>query len=169
MKQCIRIYDPDRNPRHWNTLLADSQAAVMHYDVKTGTWRKEDGDYSSSPAEETVLVFDSLDEARVYCREHVETHPSLLCRIYDRRGSAEGEVDAIYSRSVAEKILGPAVARKKIASGALLLLASGACVLADWRLGGPVIIGVLVGSKFLTSGIMKVVEGFSGLLDSRAK
>jgi hypothetical protein len=169
VKQRIRIYDPDRNPPYWNRLLADSQVAAMHYDLKTGTWRKEDGDYSNSPEEETVLVFDSLDEARAYCREHVEKNPSLFCRLYDRRGTAEGELEAVYARAVAEKTLGPAAARKKLGMGALLLVVSGACVFVDWRLGGPVIIGVLVGSKFLTSGIMRVVEGLSGLMDSRAK
>jgi hypothetical protein len=167
--ESIRIYDPERKPQHWNLGMKDSQFAVFHYDYQTGTWRTAQGTYSKSPEEETVLLFDSLAEAEAYCREQVEKVPSVFCRIYDRRGTAEGEVKAIYSRKIAAKILGPKAARKKLTHGALLLLASGLCVLVDWRLGGPVILGVVVGSKFLTSGIMRVVEGFSGLMDNRAK
>ncbi|MCU1263419.1 MAG: hypothetical protein JWO80_6304 [Bryobacterales bacterium] len=150
-------------------LIAPSQFAVFHFDYRTGTWRTAEGNYSNSPEEETVLLFDNFAEAEAYCRDQVARVPSIFCRIYDRRGTAEGEVAEIYPPKIAAKVQGPKAARKKLTNGVLLLLASGLCVLVDWRLGGPVILGVVVGSKFLTSGIMRVVEGFSGLMEHRSK
>jgi hypothetical protein len=164
----IRIYDSARDPRHFSALVEKSQYVVSHYDYKTGTWRTSRGKYASCPEEETILIFDALAEAENYCREHVEKVPSLFCKIYDWRGAGEGQIEAIYPRKIAEKIQGPRAARVQLLKGLLLLLIAALCVFVDWRLGGPVILGVVVGSKFLTSGIALTVQGVVGMIESRA-
>lgn len=163
----IRLYDEARKPAHWSGWIAQGQFAVSHFDYKTGTWRTATGEYSNFPEEETILLFDSFADAELYCREEVERKPALFCRIYDQRGTAEGTVAEIYARQVEAREDGPQACWRKIRNGGLHLLLGVFCVAFDWWLGGPVILGVVVGSKFLISGTVRVIQGVAGLLEAR--
>ena len=165
--QSFRLNDPNRNPPHWSARIQPGQYAVSHFDYKTGTWRTAAGNYSESPEEEIIFVFDSLTQARQYCQDYVVHHSTMFCRIYDHRGSAEGLVAKVYFPKVAAREQGLPAARNKMKHGALHLLAGLGCLALDWRLGGPVILGVVVGSKFFTVGLVRLVQGVAGLLESR--
>ncbi len=93
--------------------------------------------------------------------------PALFCRIYDHRGTAEGVVAEIHARRIAEREYGPEASRRKIRNGGVHLLLGVFCVAFDWWLGRPVILGVVVGSKFLISGTVRVIQGVAGLLEAR--
>lgn len=97
----------------------------------------------------------------------MEQLPSSFCRIYDHRGSAEGRVAEIYSREITERDHSPRAARRKLWNGIAQLTFGILCVLVDWWWGGPVILGVVIGSKFLTSGVVRIVQGAAGLMESR--
>ena len=64
--------------------------------------------------------------------------------------------------------MGPKAARKLAVEGVLMLVASVLCVFIDWRMGGPVIFGVLIGSKFLTTGCALLVQGIAAMSEQRA-
>jgi hypothetical protein len=161
VSQEVRLYDPTRRPPHWTALIREGQFAVCHFDYKSGTWRTARGTYSASPEEETIFLFDSLEEARWYCREFVATHTALFCRIYDRRGTAEGLLETVYAPGIAEKLVSEAAGRRHIWRGILQLSVSVLCVYVDWRITGEVILGAVVGSKFLFSGLNSIVQGIA--------
>lgn len=163
----VRLHDPARKPEHWSGLIREGQFAVSHFDYQTGTWRIANGDYSRTPEEEVILLFDSFAEAESYCRAHVELVPTLFCRVYDHRGSVEGLVTEVFHRKIAEREHGPNASRRKIRNGLFQLSAGMLCVLVDWWWGGPVILGVVIGSKFLTSGVVRLVQGLAGQLEAR--
>jgi hypothetical protein len=165
--QEVRLYDPGRKPPHWTALIREGQFAVCHFDYKTGTWRTARGTYSALPEEETILIFESLDEAQSYGRNFVLIQPTLFCRLYDSRGTAEGLVETIYPPSIADKIQGPASGRRHIGRGLLQLTVSALCVYVDWRITGIVILGAVVGSKFLYSGLNSIVQGVDAIVKSR--
>jgi hypothetical protein len=165
--QEVRLYDPARKPSHWTALIHAGDFAVCHFDYKTGTWRTARGTYSASPEEETVLLFETLDEAQQYCTGYVFQHPEIFCRIYDSRGTSEGLVEAIYPPAIAKKIHSPASGRRHLGRGALQLTISALCVYVDWRVTGEVILGAVVGSKFLYSGLNSIVQGVDAVVTSR--
>ena len=165
--QEVRLYDPARKPPYWTALIRKGQFAVCHFDYKTGTWRTAQGSYSAFPEQETVLIFETLDEAQHYCREYVLRHPKLFCRVYDSRGTAEGLVETIYPPAIAAAIRGPASGRRHLGRGFLQLTTSALCVYVDWRITGIVILGAVVGSKFLFSGLNSIVQGVDAIVKSR--
>jgi hypothetical protein len=167
MAKDILIHDPARRPSYFAGLMGENEAAVFHYDLATGTMRTASGRYASSPEENTALIFDSAAEAESYCRVAVEANPALFCKIFDR-GVSEGRAKAIYPAAYVEKEFSRRASKRKVATGVGLILISALCVLVDWKLGGPVILGVVVGSKFLWQGLNRVVEGMAGLRERRA-
>jgi hypothetical protein len=165
--QEVRLYDPARKPPHWTALFRAGQFAVCHFDYKTGTWRTPRGTYSASPEEETVLIFETLDEAKHYCAEYVIQQPAIFCRIYDSRGTSEGLVETVYPPAIAAKLQSPTSGRRHLGRGALQLTVSALCVYVDWRVNGEVILGAVVGSKFLYSGLNSIVQGVDAIVTSR--
>jgi hypothetical protein len=81
--QEVAVYDARRVPPNWSELLLPSQVAVFQEDALTGIVIDADGLASSVPK---CLVFDSLDEARSYCRARNAEMPRLQLAIYDSRG-----------------------------------------------------------------------------------
>jgi len=113
----IRLYDSARFPPHWSGIVGSTQFAVSHYDYKTGTWRTAAGNYSNSPEEETVLLFDAFAEAERYCREHVEEVPSIFRRVYDHQGAPEDLIGEICPQKITQREFGPRVTRRWLTNG----------------------------------------------------
>jgi hypothetical protein len=163
----IRFYDSTRRPAYWTALVRKDQFTVCHFDYKTGTWRTAQGTYAVSPDQETIFIFETLDEARTYCREFVAIHPSLFCRIYDYRGNMDGLLETVYPARIAEKLLAAGSGHGHLWRGMLQLAASALCVYADWRITGVVILGAVVGAKFLFSGLNSIVQGIAAVAETR--
>jgi hypothetical protein len=165
----IPILDPVRKPGWWTNYINPTDYAVSHYDLATGSWRTKDGAYSQSPEEETILVFDSLPGAEAYCENYVLEYPGRYCKVFDSTGRESEPVRIIRHPDETAQMSGLPAARKRIGWGILWLSVATTCVLADLKITGTVILGAVVGSKFLGSGIIQLTSGIVGIIEHRRR
>lgn len=153
----VNVYDEARHPI-WHSGLGPGEHAVFHVDRATGHHRTAEGMKLRDHWNRTVLVFESLDAATDYSEGAVDRVPSISCRIF-AAGDAVTPVRVVTAdarRAVAD----PAYARRRLAWGSTLITLGLVGVWIDWLYDWFYLIGVLVGVKFLTVGLVRFVEGF---------
>jgi hypothetical protein len=165
----IPIFDPARKPGWWTNYVKVSEYAVSHYDLATGSWRTKLGEYARSPEDETILLFDSLADAESYGENYVLEHPDRYCKVFDSTGKEGEPVRTVHHPSETAKMIGLPAAKKRIGWGILWLSVATTCVLADLKITGTVILGAVVGSKFLGSGIIQLTSGIVGVIEHRRR
>ena len=144
--------------------MSASQFAVFHFDVKSMSLRDAKGEFLSD-GNDQPLIFNSLAEAKSYCAEKVATTPALGCRIYDHDGNV---VELFQNAELFTKHHGRPAAKRSLAIGATCFLGGLGSVALDawfeWRLT----LGVLIGARLLWVGSVKLIDGYSTLMDERA-
>jgi hypothetical protein len=140
--QALRIHDAGRRPASWAEIIRPDQF------VGFGT-----------PSDGTCVLFDSLDEARLFCEAAVAAAPGLRYDVFDSHGRAETPLLTIVHPSHASRLdtHPAAIHRRRVLGWALI--AAGALLIAwtYWKLADieaiyPGVIGVnllLAGGRFL--------------------
>ena len=149
-------------PTYWGPPMTDSQYAVFHFDVKTMSMRDAEG---AAPQDQyACLIFDSITDAERYCQEKIAGTPALGCRIYSHEGAVVGTFvdDQVYTQHHGQ----PAARRNLLVGGACLAVGV-SCVAVDAWFGWSLIIGVVLGLRFIWVGTVKTAEGIAATLDGK--
>jgi hypothetical protein len=147
---------------YWGPAMTDAQCAVFHFDVKTMTMRDAQG--LAAPADQyACVIFDSIADAERYCRGKIAGTPILGCRIYSHEGTVLGTLvdDAVYTQHH-----GQPAARRNLWVGGACLATGVTCVAVDAWSGWSLIVGVLLGLRFVWVGTMKLADGIAGMIDN---
>jgi len=136
---------------YWGPAMTESQYAVFHFDVKTMSMREGD---------DVPLIFKGLDEAERYSRGKIASAPGVGCRIYDRDGEIVG---TFADTQVYESIHGRPAARRSLLTGTVYLVIRVGLISLDVWLGFRLILGILLGVKFLWVAGVKLIDGITGL------
>ncbi len=153
----VKVYDEARRPV-WLAMLGPGEHAVFHVDRATGHHRTPEGLKLRDHWDRTCLVFESIEAATDYANGAVDRVPSISCRIF---AAGDGETPARVVTADARRAIGdPAYARRRLAWGSTLITLGLVGVGIDWLYDWFYLIGVLLGVKFLTVGLVRFVEGF---------
>lgn len=161
----IRVYDDDRQPV-WRQSLAPGEVAAFTVDARTGRHVTGRGLRPASHWLRTCLVFPSLDEAVAHAEGHVREFPNVAVRIYDA-DAPESTPTQVVANDEALAGVSPARAKRLAAWGGLLIAIGIGLFVLDWINGWLLILGAVIGSKFLTVGVMRLGEGLNHLWERR--
>jgi len=127
--------------------------------------RDAQGEYLSS-GNDAPLIFENFLSAETYCREKNAATPSLGCRIYDHKGKV---VQSFSNEAIYERYHGQPAARRSLWIGIACLVAGIGGIALDAWLGWRLILGALLGIRFLWAGTATAIDGIVGLRAARAK
>jgi hypothetical protein len=161
----VLLYDPSRSPVDWTALVRRGQYAVFLTDVETSAPIQADGTSIKSAASHFCLLFDSLPEAEVYCREAISRVPRLKCEVFDSDGRANAPVAIFVNDQYEHKIDTEERARRLIQWGAVSSIASLPFFLyALWAGAEVVWWPILVGINLVFAGL-RLMHWGQGLKD----
>ena len=144
--------------------MTDSQCAVFHFDVKTMSARDAEG--RESPASNTPLIFETRAQAELYSEDKIATTPGLGCRIYDH----DGKILATFANpQVYERLHGQPSARRSLLVGMVCLVVGVGLISLDVWMGLRLILGVLLGVRFLWVAASNLIDGVAGWEHSTGK
>jgi hypothetical protein len=161
----IRVYGDDRQPV-WRRALTSGEVAAFTVDARTGRHVTERGLRPASHWLRTCTVFPSIDEAAVHAERHVREFPNVAVRIYDA-DAPESTPTQVVANDEALAGVPPARAKRLVAWGTLLIAIGLGLFVLDWINGWLLILGAVIGSKFLTVGVMRLGEGLNYLWERR--
>ena len=137
--------------------MSSSQYAVFHFDIKTMSMCTPNGKDLSG--EDAPLIFNTLEEARVYSEDNIAVTPALGCRVYNHQGES---VASFCNPETYDRHHGLPAAKRNLAIGSACLAAGFGAVALDawfkWRL----IVGVLLGIRLLLAGCTRMMDGIAG-------
>ena len=161
----VLLYDPSRVPADWTAVVRPGQYAVFLTDVETSAPIQADGMSVKSAAGHFCLLFDSLPEAEVYCREAVSKVSRLKCEVFDSDGRANAPVAIFVNDLYEHKIDTEGRARRLIRWGAVTSIAALPFFLyALWAGAEVVWWPVLVGINLVFAGL-RLMHWGQGLKD----
>jgi len=99
-----------------------------------------------------------------YAQEHIAAHPRLGCRWYDNRGTCLGE---LVGKGAERSGNSRSRAKRDLYIGILAFAVLPLGLLIDRWLGWTLFLGMILGTKFVLVGTMKLADGIAGLLDSK--
>jgi hypothetical protein len=139
------LRDPNRRPADWNDQLTDGQRAVFLSDVRGGGELTVEGSPAQRSSPSCCLVFDSLEEAKTFCRELVGRVEHMRCDVYDRRGAAVGPVCRFVGKRFQRRLPTARSARLMVIGGCMLILICPVLFRWDWLYRGVLIFPTLLG------------------------
>jgi hypothetical protein len=142
---------------YWGPSLSPDQFAVFHFDVKTMSMRDAEGNFLTS-GNDTPLIFATLPEAQDYCRRRTAEKPALGCRILDYQGKV---VQSFSDAETYDRHHGRPAAKRNIAVGTACLIAGACSVALDAWFGWRLILGVLLGMRFMWVGASRLMDGIA--------
>lgn len=161
----VLLYDPSRSPAEWTALVRPGQYSAFLTDVETSAPIQADGTLIKSSASHSCLLFDSLHEAEVYCREVVGRAPRLKCEIFDWHGRANAPVAILVNDQYQHTIDTEARARRLIRWGVVSIIAALPFFSYAWWAGAEVVWWpILVGINLAVAGL-RLMHWGQGLKD----
>lgn len=152
--QEFKVYDKGRASPDWTSVVAPTQCAVFFKDFETAAPLSPDGAPISRMTDCTILVFDRLDEARLFCETRVAQYPSMCCEIFDSKGKAKPPLLIVVHPSMAERDeLSPTWIRRRKAMAILSFLAAGLLFVWDWRADWDLILPTLIAFNLIFLGL----------------
>lgn len=142
--------------------MSCTQFAVFHFDIQTMSMRNASGEDLSG--QDAPLIFNTLDAARVYSQEKVAATPALGCRIYNHKGES---VASFCNPDTYDRHHGLPAAKRDLAVGSACLAAGFGAVALDASFKWRLIVGVLLGIRFLLAGCTRMIDGIAGWKDAR--
>jgi hypothetical protein len=152
----IKIYDKNR-AGDWMSLVGPTQCVAFFKDFHTAASVSYRGEPFQKTSDCTIVLFDSLAEARSFCEAAVKQNPSIYAEIFDHQGRAKEPLAVIVDASVAEKaeLSKSSVRRRKI--GAIALFCVGIPLIVwdgwhEWDFIWPAVLGfnmAIVGFRLL--------------------
>lgn len=161
----IRVYGDDRQPV-WRQALTSGEVAAFAVDARTGRHVTERGLRPPSHWLRTCTVFPSIDEAVAFAEKHVREFPNVAVRIYDADAPESTPIQVVANDEALAGVT-PSRAKRLAAWGALLIAIGIGLFVLDWINGWLLILGAVIGSKFLTVGVMRLGEGLNSLWERR--
>jgi hypothetical protein len=150
----------------WRQSLTPGEVAAFHVDGRTGRHVTERGLRPASHWLRMCLVFGSLNEAVTYAERHIIEYPDVAIRIYDAV-APDAMPTQVVANDVALAGVPPARAKRLAAWGIFLIAVGVGLFVLDWWHSWLFILGAVIGSKFLTVGIMRLGEGLNHLWERR--
>ncbi|MDT8067630.1 MAG: hypothetical protein ROO76_05620 [Terriglobia bacterium] len=163
----VTLYDPRRCPKHWVELLHAGQFAVLLLDVRTSVNVNCEGLPVPQPAEQSCYIFESLDEAKQFCRELVQRIEHVRCEIYDERGKAIEPLYTIVNKKHEHRTITRKGARLLLLGGVLAPMVAIPLFWYDWLAGGERIWPTIVGINLVVLGLRLLFWGSGELEQSR--
>ncbi len=164
MRQVL-LYDPSRVPADWIALLRPGQYAAFLTDVETSAPIQADGTSVKSAGDHFCLLFDSLSDAEVYCRDAATRVPRLKCEVFDSGGRVNAPVAIFVNEHYERTIDTEARARRLILWGAVSCIAALPFFLYAWWAGAEVVWWpILVGINVVLAGL-RLMHWGQGLKD----
>lgn len=160
----VKLYDPARKPASWMRIIQPGQCAVFHQDLKSAAELSPQGKVVTNPTESVCCIFDSLPEARRYCEQKVEQHPSMRCEVYDSAGKAKPPLLVVVNTAMRRHVEdSESSGHWRIGLGYLLIAASLPLFWWDWRSRGELILPSIVGVNFVFIGLRLLLWGYGTL------
>lgn len=160
----VQVYDDQRQPI-WRDSLGPSDVAAFYVDGRRGRYVTDRGLRFPSYWKRTCTIFPSLADAVAHAERHVIANPGVAVRLYDSVSSDEPTQVVANDAELAG--MTPARARWLSAWGTLLIVIGVAMFVLDWLNNWLLILGAVVGSKFLTVGFVRLGEGLNSLWERR--
>lgn len=85
----LRLYDPARDPVHWDAIIRPGEVAVFATNTKIDTPCDMSALPFPSPAQATCQVFTDLAAAHAACEEASRRSPDIFFEIFDSSGKAK--------------------------------------------------------------------------------
>ena len=114
-------------------------------------------------------MFDSLDEAKGWCRQKVREIDALRCDVYDRRGKAVAPLFTCVCPRYERTLPNRRTARQVLALAWVLIAASAPLFWLDWNSGGALIVPTLLGFTLVGVGIRLLFWGYSDMAKARRR
>jgi hypothetical protein len=159
--QEVPLYDSTREPRSWMEVIQPQQYAVFFRDVTSGAEMTGHGDYFHTGMVRSCLIFESLQEAEQYCKEHVEDIPNLRCDVFDGAGRANPAVATIVNSRHRDRVDSQAESKKLMRWGAVALAASLPLFWFAWTRRGEAWIAIFFGIQLIFAGLRLLHWGYS--------
>jgi hypothetical protein len=119
-----RLYDPKRRPPDLADALKPGQFTVFLSDVRSGAGADEDGRARPAGRAATCLVFESLDEAKSFCRQCADRVVNMRCDVHNHRCKAAEPLISFVNPRHAGKLASRQKSRRMIIIGIALIIPS---------------------------------------------
>jgi hypothetical protein len=127
--QVLRVFDPRRRPASWTEIVRPDQLAVFAKTADTDAACDADGQSFASTDEATLVLFDSLDDARDFCERRVGVNPAIQFDLYDYEGKANPPLLTIVSETRASALeTHPAALRRRKLTALGLISSAAVCI-----------------------------------------
>jgi len=142
--------------------MGPGEVLLFHFDGKSRVMCAADGT-SESPS---PTRFANKQEADAYANRYVAQHPRRGCRLYDSTGERIGDV---LGASVPAQRYTRSHAKRDLCIGlACLSVIPIGFLFPRWP-GPGLILGMIIATKFVLLGIVKLSEGIAGLMDTKPR
>jgi hypothetical protein len=169
--QVLRAFDPHRRPTSWTEIVRPDQLAVFAKSAGTDAACDADGQRFASTDEATLVLFDSLDEARDFCEGRVAANPAIRFDVYDSEGKANPPLLTIVSETHASTLeTHPAALKRRrltalgLISGAAICIVGGIVTDEDGTFVLPFVVGICL---FVAGGRLLLMN--LGIRDAERK
>ena len=135
-----------------NVRIPPDQYLVYHFTVKDLVRCTPDGNPLDG-FNEIGYVFEYLPQAQQYCRWKVDRSPKIRCFVYDHRWKI---IDQFTNAQYMEQLKRSSSPQRQFVKGMAFLMLGSALIWLDARHRWMLIIGVLVGARFVVGGFVHI-------------
>jgi hypothetical protein len=121
-----------------------------------------DGD----PDSVSATRFANSVDAEAYAKRYLALNPHRGCRLYDSNGTRLSEIRG--AATLAQRYT-RAHAKRDVWIGAAALAPVPLAFLLDERMGWGLLLGMILATKLVMLGIVKLSDGIAGLMDSKPR
>lgn len=161
----IRVYDDARQPV-WRQMILPGEVAAFTVDARTGRHVTGRGLRPAVHWLRTCSVFPSLEDAVAHAESHVREYPVVAIRIYDADAPESSPIHVVANDEALAGVP-PARAKRLAAWGTFLIVIGIGLFVLEWFSSWLLVLGAIIGSKFLTVGVMRLGEGLNHLWERR--
>ncbi|MBK6428264.1 MAG: hypothetical protein IPF82_19375 [Blastocatellia bacterium] len=161
----VHVYDDARQPV-WRQTLLPGEVAAFTVDARTGRHVTERGLRPAVHWLRTCSVFPSLEDAVAHAEKHVREYPDVAIRIYDADAPESSPIHVVANDEALAGVP-PARAKRLAAWGTFLIAIGIGLFVLEWFSSWLLVLGAIIGSKFLTVGVMRLGEGLNHLWERR--
>jgi hypothetical protein len=149
--QIVRVYDADRRPPNWTEIIRPAQFVAFATDLDNEAPCDPSGTPFVSADAVTCMIFDSLPEARRFCRESADHAPAVRFDIFDSSGrSSPPLLTIVHPSRVATLDGNPRAARRNMIGALALVSCAPILFWIDWaKYDGVLILPTILGINMI--------------------
>lgn len=154
----VRLYDPAREPQGWMQIIRPSEFAAFATLADSSASCDADG-VPTATDDASCIIFSTLTDAEIYCRERVERDPRLRFDVRDAGGMLRPPLLTIVHPSRADTVDGSARTMRHRTYAAIAMFGAAPVLFwYDWALhGGLIIMPTIVGINLVLIAIRLLV------------